>query len=370
MLIDIEKVVVKDRIRKDFGDIKELADDIRQNGLINPPVVNRDYELLAGERRLRACKSLGWSQIEVRMMDTRDAEHELNVEISENENRKEFSKSERADYMKRLLRIEQAKAKENMSAGGEGREISHTLRSDESTAAQFGISSNTMRKELTIVDNKELIPAEDFADWDEGKLSTNKVFQDLKRRLSQTDREIKFYKDRITALESRKPEKVTVEVVPDDYEETKRKLAEAEREAQRLEADYQKARKKILDQDKTVEDLKAQLGQDRVLKDASRDIRYFTTATHDYIRRYGGHVWTFEQLRKVDSATKQDFIRAIMTLDGFAQQLINNMGGNLNGNVKSERKRLDEGCTAYSYECAGDQPADGASDNSCSGSAD
>ena len=328
MLIDIEKVVVKDRIRKDFGDIKELADDIRQNGLINPPVVNRDYELLAGERRLRACKSLGWSQIEVRMMDTRDAEHELNVEISENENRKEFSKSERVDYMKRLLRIEQAKAQERQNLGLKSDEGS---RADEKTADQFGIGRDTLRKEIAIVDNKELIPAEDFADWDEGKLSTNKVFQDLKRRLSQTDREIKFYKDRITALESRKPEKVTVEVVPDDYEETKRKLAEAEREAQRLETDYQKARKKILDQDKTVEDLKAQLGHDRVLKDAGRDIRYFTTATHDYIRRYGGHVWTFEQIHNVDEATRQDFIRAIMTLDGFAQQLIKNIGGELNG---------------------------------------
>ena len=328
MLIDIEKVVVKDRIRKDFGDIKELADDIRQNGLINPPVVNRDYELLAGERRLRACKSLGWSQIEVRMMDTRDAEHELNVEISENENRKEFSKSERVDYMKRLLRIEQAKAKERQTLGLKSDEGS---RADEKTADQFGIGRDTLRKEIAIVDNKELIPAEDFADWDEGKLSTNKVFQDLKRRLSQTDREIKFYKDRITALESRKPEKVTVEVVPDDYEETKRKLAEAEREAQRLEADYQKARKKILDQDKTVEDLKAQLGQDKLLKDAGRDIRYFTTATHDYIRRYGGHVWTFEQIHNVDETTRQDFIRAIMTLDGFAQQLIKNIGGELNG---------------------------------------
>ena len=328
MLIDIEKVVVKDRIRKDFGDIKELADDIRQNGLINPPVVNRDYELLAGERRLRACKSLGWSQIEVRMMDTRDAEHELNVEISENENRKEFSKSERVDYMKRLLRIEQAKAKERQNLGLKSDEGS---RADEKTADQFGIGRDTLRKEIAIVDNKELIPAEDFADWDEGKLSTNKVFQDLKRRLSQTDREIKFYKDRISALENRKPEKVTVEVVPEDYEDTKRKLAEAKRETQRLEADYQKAREKILDQDKTVEDLKAQLGQDKLLKDAGRDIRYFTTATHDYIRRYGGHVWTFEQIHNVDETTRQDFIRAIMTLDGFAQQLIKNIGGELNG---------------------------------------
>ena len=28
MLIDIEKIKVTDRIRKDFGDIQELADDI------------------------------------------------------------------------------------------------------------------------------------------------------------------------------------------------------------------------------------------------------------------------------------------------------------------------------------------------------
>lgn len=52
MIVDIEKIVIRDRIRKDFGDIQELADDIKQNGLINPPVVNKEYELLAGERRL------------------------------------------------------------------------------------------------------------------------------------------------------------------------------------------------------------------------------------------------------------------------------------------------------------------------------
>ena len=322
MLIDIEKVVVKDRIRKDFGDIKELADDIRENGLINPPVVNRDYELLAGERRLRACKSLGWSQIEVRMMDTRDAKHDFDVEVSENENRKDFSRTERESIYTKYVELKLS------NSGPIGPSV-HEM--ERKAAKMLGTSRTNMNREREIIKNKELIPAEDFADWDEGKLSTNKVFQDLKRRLSKTDREIKFYKDRITALESRKPEKVTVEVVPDDYEDTKRKLAEAKRETQRLEADYQKAREKILDQDKTVEDLKAQLGQDKLLKDAGRDIRYFTTATHDYIRRYGGHVWTFEQINNVDEATRQDFIRAIMTLDGFAQQLIKNIGGELNG---------------------------------------
>ena len=143
-------------------------------------------------------------------------------------------------------------------------------------------------------------------------------------------REIKFYKDRIKALENQKPKGV-VEVVkpPKDYEEIKEKLRIAEREAQRLEGDYQKARKKIIEQDKAVEQLKEQLGSDKIVKNADRDIQHFTMATHDYIRRYGGHVWTFEQINNVNEGTRSDFIKAIKTLDGFAQQLLNNAGGSI-----------------------------------------
>lgn len=223
MIVNIEKVIVKDRIRKDFGNIKELADDIKQNGLINPPVVNKEYELLAGERRLRACKSLGWNQIEVRMMDTRDAEHELNVEISENESRKEFSKSERVDYMRRLLRIEQAKAKERQTLGEKSHEGG---RADEKTAEKFDMSSNTLRKELSIADNRDMLTPEDFADWDEGRLSTNKAFQKIKAALKEKEKELaeleknsglpshkeEFYQNRINTI-TEASEKLKAQVV-------------------------------------------------------------------------------------------------------------------------------------------------------------
>ena len=141
-------------------------------------------------------------------------------------------------------------------------------------------------------------------------------------------REIKFYKDRIKQLEQA-PAK-TVEVVPDDYESTKQKLSAAERDSARLAEDYRKARKKLMEQSKMVESLKAQLGADKVIRDAEVDIQHFTIATHDYIRRYGGHIWSFEQIRNVDEGTRADFINAIKTLDGFAQQLIRNMEGNIN----------------------------------------
>ena len=61
--IAIDEVVVNpDQPRREFKDedIESLAASIQAVGLIHPPAVrslgeNRGYELIAGERRLRAC---------------------------------------------------------------------------------------------------------------------------------------------------------------------------------------------------------------------------------------------------------------------------------------------------------------------------
>ena len=251
MLIPITKIQVHDRIRKDFGDIAELAADIEQNGLINPPVVNKEYALLAGERRLRACKMLGWEQIPVTMMDTRDAEHELNIEISENDCRKDFSKAERVDYMYRLMRIEKEKARERQAATQfSGDTVVQTFaqpdkgKARDKTAAAFGVSGETMRKEMQIVENKDLLTPEDFADWDEGRLSTNKAFKKVKAQLEQVQQEKQAAADALTQLDKQvreiaeenkklkadnrvlanrvKPETIYLE--PDDYQQMKEEL--------------------------------------------------------------------------------------------------------------------------------------------------
>lgn len=364
MLVDIDKIVVGDRIRKDFGDIEELADDISENGLINPPVVNKEYVLLAGERRLRACKLLGWPQIEVRMMDTRDAEHELNIEISENDVRKGFTKSERVDYIKRLLRIEQAKAKENMSAGGEGREISHTLRSDESTAEQFGISSNTMRRELFIADNKDLLDPTDFADWDEGKLSTNKAFQRIKAAQKQAEQErdearkeasmaewdaaelrrkLTEAHDEVEALEKQNdqlyeqatsasaPQVVERQVVPPDYESAKKRVRELEHLERVHSDDTQKLRKQLEDTRRELDKAKNILGMNQTMQDVRRDVQYLITATNAYVRQYGGLTWTAASLSQVEPETLEEFRVAITNLATFANALVSSLE-DFNGN--------------------------------------
>ena len=182
MLLNIDEIKINDRIRKDYGNLEELAEDIKMNGLINPPVVTPDtYDLIAGERRLRAMQLLGYKQIEVRPMAVKDAEHQLNLEISENESRKDFSKAERIEYARRLERIESAKAKVRMSEGGKGVEIKTPLRTEDVVAKKLGIGGkDTYRKEKYIVDHQSDLSPDEFSDWDEGKLSTHKIYQKLK----------------------------------------------------------------------------------------------------------------------------------------------------------------------------------------------
>lgn len=48
-------------------------------------------------------------------------------------------------------------------------------------ASKLNIGSGKQyEKEKYIVDNQESLSPEDFADWDEGKLSTNKAFKKIK----------------------------------------------------------------------------------------------------------------------------------------------------------------------------------------------
>lgn len=92
--------------------------------------------------------------------------------------RKDFSKAERIDYARRLERIESLKAEKRMKAGkADPSQISDEgKRTDESVASKLGIGSrDTYRKEKFISDNRSNLTPEDFADWDEGRLSTNKA---------------------------------------------------------------------------------------------------------------------------------------------------------------------------------------------------
>lgn len=102
MQLPVEEINIRKRIRHDLGDLSSLKDSMKRHGLMNPVVINRENELIAGHRRLEAARELGWHAITVRVVDQADTGDILEMEIEENTHRKPLSTDELGDAYKRL----------------------------------------------------------------------------------------------------------------------------------------------------------------------------------------------------------------------------------------------------------------------------
>lgn len=105
MLVQIKDIKIKKRVRKDLGNLEDLKDSLRIYGLLNPITLNSKYELIAGERRLQAAIQLGWTSIQANILDNLSEVEQLEMEIEENNQRKEFTDNELLEGYKRLERL-------------------------------------------------------------------------------------------------------------------------------------------------------------------------------------------------------------------------------------------------------------------------
>lgn len=116
--IDIDKISPNPyQTRREFeeGPLRDLADSIRQYGVLQPLVVSRieketpdgglmtEYELIAGERRLRASKLAGLSQIPAIIRVGDDNMMKLELAIIENLQREDINAVERGRAFQRLV---------------------------------------------------------------------------------------------------------------------------------------------------------------------------------------------------------------------------------------------------------------------------
>lgn len=116
--IEVEKIVPNPfQPRREFDEakLKELADSIRMYGILQPLVVTRrevmgehgafstEYELIAGERRLRASKLAGLTQVPVIIRSGEESElMKLELAIIENLQREDLNAVDRAYAFKQL----------------------------------------------------------------------------------------------------------------------------------------------------------------------------------------------------------------------------------------------------------------------------
>jgi len=120
--------------RRDFDDeaIRELADSIRERGLIQPILVrsvgNERFEIIAGERRWRACQIAQLHDVPVIVKDYND-EEALQVALVENLQRRDLNALEEAEGLQRLIDEFNHRQEDVARAVGKSRShVTNTLR--------------------------------------------------------------------------------------------------------------------------------------------------------------------------------------------------------------------------------------------------
>ena len=111
-----------DQPRKTFEEkaLAELADSIAQHGVLQPlvvrPMTNGSYQLVAGERRWRAARMAGLSEVPVIIKELTD-EETIEIAMVENLQREDLNPLEEAlgySYMMKELKITQEEAAEKV----------------------------------------------------------------------------------------------------------------------------------------------------------------------------------------------------------------------------------------------------------------
>jgi N6-adenosine-specific RNA methylase IME4 len=151
----IGAIKVGQRHRRDLGDIDALAKSISELGLLHPIVVNRDGTLIAGERRLEACKKLDWKDVRVTVVDIEEL---VLGEQAENIDRKDFTVEEQvaiAQAVEDLIGERRGRQNSNRQNFGELKEG----RTDDFVARKAGFkNAETLRQAKVVVAAAEESP--------------------------------------------------------------------------------------------------------------------------------------------------------------------------------------------------------------------
>jgi len=162
MIFPVQKTVLIDsidlgqRARKVYSGIEELAADIKERGVMHPPVIEEKldgsgYLLVAGGRRMIAIISLGWIDTPASVYPPLDVYDHEAAELAENINREDLTFVERANSIKRVHALYEEKyGKQHGSGGGH---------SQSDTAILFGVSRATVQRELEIANALDVVPS-------------------------------------------------------------------------------------------------------------------------------------------------------------------------------------------------------------------
>lgn len=205
--------------RKNFDQdgIKALADSVRQFGILQPLLVSRveketgtEYQLVAGERRLLAAKTVGLTEVPVIIKDPSEKE-KLEVSIIENVQRLDLNPMEKAEAYLRLQKEFNYLQKDVAKLCGKSREaVANTMRllelpddiktalrderiSEGHARAMLALSDGERQKAILVETLKDSLSVRDV----ENLVQRFTVLQPVKKKISRLSQEMRDLEDKI-----------------------------------------------------------------------------------------------------------------------------------------------------------------------------
>src|ERR1700730_7040743 len=163
--MNIDQIQVGFRYRKDLGDVRVLAESIAEVGLLHPVVVTSEGRLIAGQRRLAACRILEWNDVPVTVVDLYQA---ARGEAHENFVRKDLLPSEIVALKRAIEPLERREARERQghqtgtchpATVAEG-QVRSSGDARDKIARYLGVGRTTIERAEEVVDAAEQEPEE------------------------------------------------------------------------------------------------------------------------------------------------------------------------------------------------------------------
>ena len=160
MRLSIKEIQVKEGRRSlDTCHVGELADSIREIGLLNPLTIDRDNFLIAGLHRLEAVKRLGWTEVDCTVSSLEGLAAEL-AEIDENIVRSDMSTLEYGEILLRRKEIYETlhpETKRGMRNGQTSKSDKMSFLGTKSfaqdTAEKLGVVPRTVERQIQTAKN-------------------------------------------------------------------------------------------------------------------------------------------------------------------------------------------------------------------------
>ena len=355
-MMDVNKLVPHEKNDYFFDDIPKdseqwmaFTESIETSGIIEPLVVSETtHVIISGHQRLRAAKQLKMKQVPVSLREFKSEDEVIKELIEANIRQRGIGNTNPVKLMRcerELERIYGVSRGNNQHT--ERIETEFPSKTQSQLAEELGISPQHWRN----IKNIEKLAPEVQDMVERGQVTESAVrglykvlspeqqrafAEDFADKGKVTGKEVEFYKNRVKTqqeeiekLRNQKPEVIEkeVEVVPDDYEQVKKDLERAKADNSRIEKERQayldslnKAKDRLAEYENPSSEKKAQMHLEE-------DAESFIIGTYNYIKRNGGFVWVTEKMDNLPEEKANEFKQAVMAIDAFAKQMIENIGG-------------------------------------------